>query len=180
MCACGRNSCVFHCMVVTHAIVWLSFLVLMKLGLVSSTWLIAHKAAVDIWSAAPRGHMHMCLYRCLMVGLQGSRDAKLFCQVVVPLLSDKGTVRESPAFWHTLAGVYSGLSRWFFWRRSWQPPPVFLPGESQGQRSLGGYSLWSHGVGHNWSNLVRQAVLGSISLRILVKHSIACYLLSYW
>ena len=26
------------------------------------------------------------------------------------------------------------------WRRAWQPTPVFLPGESQGQRSLVGYS----------------------------------------
>ena len=28
------------------------------------------------------------------------------------------------------------------WRREWQPTPIFLPGESQGQRSLTGYSLW--------------------------------------
>ena len=26
------------------------------------------------------------------------------------------------------------------WRRAWQPPPVFLPGESRGQRGLAGYS----------------------------------------
>ena len=26
------------------------------------------------------------------------------------------------------------------WRRKWQPTPVFLPGESHGQRSLAGYS----------------------------------------
>ena len=26
------------------------------------------------------------------------------------------------------------------WRRKWQPTPVFLPGEPQGQRSLAGYS----------------------------------------
>ena len=26
------------------------------------------------------------------------------------------------------------------WRRALQPPPVFLPGESHGQRSLAGYS----------------------------------------
>ena len=26
------------------------------------------------------------------------------------------------------------------WRRNWQPTPVFLPGESHGQRSLVGYS----------------------------------------
>ena len=29
-------------------------------------------------------------------------------------------------------------------RRAWQPIPVFLPGESHGQRSLRGYSLWGH------------------------------------
>ena len=28
------------------------------------------------------------------------------------------------------------------WRRAWQPTPVFLPGESQRQRSLVGYSPW--------------------------------------
>ena len=28
------------------------------------------------------------------------------------------------------------------WRRAWQPTPVFLPGESYGQRSLVGYSQW--------------------------------------
>ena len=36
-----------------------------------------------------------------------------------------------------------GLSPWVGnipWRREWQPTPVFLPGESQGQRSLAGYS----------------------------------------
>ena len=28
------------------------------------------------------------------------------------------------------------------WRREWQSTPVFLPGESQGPRSLVGYSPW--------------------------------------
>ena len=28
------------------------------------------------------------------------------------------------------------------WERKWQPTPVFLPGESHGQRGLEGYSLW--------------------------------------
>ena len=36
------------------------------------------------------------------------------------------------------------------WRGKWQPTPVFLPGESQGQRSLEGYSPWGHRVGHDW------------------------------
>ena len=35
------------------------------------------------------------------------------------------------------------------WRRKWKPTPVFLPGKSHGQRSLGGYSSWGHKrVGH--------------------------------
>ena len=34
------------------------------------------------------------------------------------------------------------LGREDLWRRRWQPTPVFLPGESQGQRSLVGYSAW--------------------------------------
>ena len=29
-------------------------------------------------------------------------------------------------------------------RRVWQPIPVFLPGESHGQRSLAGYRPWGH------------------------------------
>ena len=36
-------------------------------------------------------------------------------------------------------GLVPGSGR-FPWRRKWQPTPVFLPGESQGQRSLVGYS----------------------------------------
>ena len=37
-----------------------------------------------------------------------------------------------------LTGVRIGAP----WRRKWQPVPVFLPGKSQGQRSLVGYSPW--------------------------------------
>ena len=29
-----------------------------------------------------------------------------------------------------------------FWRRAWQPTPVFFPGKSHEERSLVGYSLW--------------------------------------
>ena len=39
------------------------------------------------------------------------------------------------------------------WRRSWQPPPVFLPGEFHGQRSLVAYlgSIGLQRVRHDWS-----------------------------
>ena len=40
-----------------------------------------------------------------------------------------------------------GFDRWagkIPWRREWQSTLVLLPGESQGQRSLAGYSPWGH------------------------------------
>ena len=40
-----------------------------------------------------------------------------------------------------------GFNAWvrkILWKRAWQPTPVFLPGESHGQRSLMGYSPRSH------------------------------------
>ena len=39
-------------------------------------------------------------------------------------------------------GSIPGLGR--SWRRRWQLTPVFLPGESHGQRNLAGYSPWGH------------------------------------
>ena len=36
------------------------------------------------------------------------------------------------------------LFTFMHWRRKWQPIPVFLPGESQGQGSLVGCRLWGH------------------------------------
>ena len=41
------------------------------------------------------------------------------------------------------------------WRKAWQLTPVFLPGESRGQRrpTLGLQSVWLQRVRHNWSTL---------------------------
>ena len=36
------------------------------------------------------------------------------------------------------------------WRRKWQPTPVFLPGESHGQRRLAGYSPWHWKSQQTW------------------------------
>ena len=35
--------------------------------------------------------------------------------------------------------------------KNWQPTPVFLLGESHGQRSLEDYSPWAYKVGHGWA-----------------------------
>ena len=45
----------------------------------------------------------------------------------------------------TCQGRRPGSDPWVWripWRRAWQPTPVFLPGESHGQRCLVGYSPW--------------------------------------
>ena len=46
------------------------------------------------------------------------------------------------------------LFTFIHWRRKWQPTPVFLPGESQGQRSL---VVGSHRIGHDWCDLAAAA-----------------------
>ena len=51
-------------------------------------------------------------------------------------------VKNSPA---NAGDMRCGFDLWVGkipWRRKWQPTPVFLPGESHGQRSLAGYSPW--------------------------------------
>ena len=63
------------------------------------------------------------------------------------------------------------------WRRKWQPIPVFLPGESHGQRSLAGYTPWGHKesdmtkrlthTGYNWNGYKAQN-LGCKSVGLLL------------
>ena len=63
------------------------------------------------------------------------------------------------SFIHLSATQLSDFTFTFMhWRRKWQPTPVFLPGESQGQGSLVGcLSMGSHRIGHNWSDLAAAA-----------------------
>ena len=51
------------------------------------------------------------------------------------------------------------LFTFMHWWRKWQPTPVFLPGESQGQEPDGLPSMGSHRVGHDWSDLAAAAVV---------------------
>ena len=66
-------------------------------------------------------------------------------------LSSKGSTCNAGAVGDMGSIPVSGRSPW---RRAWQPTPVFLSGESHGQRSLAGYSPWGRKVWHQWSNLV--------------------------
>ena len=48
-------------------------------------------------------------------------------------------LKDLPSVWETWV---RSLVRRIPWRSEWLPTPVFLPGESHGQRSLVGYSPW--------------------------------------
>ena len=64
------------------------------------------------------------------------------------------------------------------WRRKWQPTPVFLPGESHGQRSLVGYSPW-HCKELDMTEATEHKVIIKINkiLHILLKYAIMLRLL---
>ena len=49
------------------------------------------------------------------------------------------------------------LFTFMHWRRKWQPTPVFLPGESQGQEPGGVSSMGSERVRHDWRDLAAAA-----------------------
>ena len=57
-----------------------------------------------------------------------------------------------------------------YWRRKWQPTPVFLPGESHGQRSLVGYSPW----GRTESDMTEQPSIAHIAYSTIYINLEAC------
>ena len=71
-----------------------------------------------------------------------------------------------------------------FWRRQWQPTPVFLPGESHGRRSLIG-STGSQRVGHDWATSLRHSLpiawnFLSIASLLITSHQSLPKLLSFY
>ena len=76
----------------------------------------------------------------------------------IPWMEEPGRL-QSMGLWRVGHDWATSLSLFTFmhWRRKWQPTPVFLPEESQGQQSLVGCCLWGHTVRHNWSDLAAAA-----------------------
>ena len=63
---------------------------------------------------------------------------------------------DGGTWWSAVHGVTKSRTRlsnftftFMHWRRKWQPTPVFLPGESQGQEPGGLLSMGLHRVGHD-------------------------------
>ena len=75
------------------------------------------------------------------------------------------------------AAVHEGAKSWtrlsdftftfMHWRRKWQPTPVFLPGESQGWRSLAGCCLW----GRTESDATEETLQQQQHIGILTKYA---------
>ena len=63
----------------------------------------------------------------------------------IPWMEEPGRL-QSMGLWRVGHYWATSLSLFTFmhWRRKWQPTPVFLSGDSQGQGSLVGCHLWGH------------------------------------
>ena len=61
----------------------------------------------------------------------------------IPWMEEPGRLQSMGLLGVGLDQVTSlSLFTFMQWRRKWQPTPMFLPGESQGQGSLVGCCLW--------------------------------------
>ena len=63
----------------------------------------------------------------------------------IPWMEEPGRLQSMGSLrvghdWVTSLSLFTFMN----WRRKWQPTPVLLPGESQGQGSLVGCRLWGH------------------------------------
>ena len=124
-----------------HTPQWIIFR--LNLSSVSSAYLEKHKAHWDSTLA------NTCAFRVFISGLCLKKEK---CLAILILLSNSPyvyawafqvaqVVKNLPV----TAGRFKrhGFNSWvgkLLWRRTWQPTPVFLPGESHWQRSLMSYS----------------------------------------
>ena len=60
----------------------------------------------------------------------------------IPWTEESGGLQSMESQLDTTERLTFSLSNIIVWRRKWQPTPVFLPRESQGQRSLVGCRPW--------------------------------------
>ena len=60
----------------------------------------------------------------------------------IPWTEESGGLQSMESQLDTTERLTFSLSNIIVWRRKWQPTPVFLPRESQGQKSLVGCRPW--------------------------------------
>ena len=92
----------------------------------------------------PRVKTHFVIYSCVMtIWEKAMAPHSSTVARKIPWMEEPGRLQSmgSLRVRHNWATSLS-LSTFMHWRRKWQPAPVFLLGESHGQRSLVGCSPW--------------------------------------
>ena len=99
--------------------------------------LLFAKGCVEMWAESTISlngkYKHTCIYMLTNTPLK--IIISWASQVVL-------AVKNLPANSGDKRGRFNGCVGKIPWRRAWQPIPVFLPGESHGQRSVVGNSPW--------------------------------------
>ena len=102
---------------------------------------------------------NMIISSCIPVAIYYSFDlfygrVVFHCAWEIPWTEEPGRL-QSMGLWRVGHDWATSLLLFTFmhWRRKWQPTPVFLPGESQGQEPGGLPSTGSHRVRHDWHDL---------------------------
>ena len=116
-------------------------------------------------------------------GIQGSvtHSSILEASLVAQMVKNLPAVQETKV---------PSLGREIPWRRAWQPTPVFLSGESHGQRCLVGYSPWdrihrqladrSAGAGWCWVASARMVLLSFVWPLVIQKASLGLFSGQMW
>ena len=119
---------------------------------------------LPLWETMPsyRSSTQMCRIRLWDTGFHfpeataavGAAGGKTQLQIFSPLIPRAAGASGKESVCQSRRRKICGFEPWVRkipWRRKWQPSPVFLPGESPGQRSLAGYSPWGRRARHNWA-----------------------------
>ena len=108
------------------------------------------------WSKSERERQILYIHAYISEKAMATHSSTLAWKI--PWMEEPGGLQSmgSLRFGHDWATSLS-LFTFMHWRRKWQPTPVFLPGESQGQEPNGLASMRSHRVGHDWSDLAPAA-----------------------
>ena len=107
-------------------------------------WIQKAQGRVDLIGIQPLGIITVNIYirlPCVSEKAMAPHSSTLAWKI--PWTEEPGRLQSmgSLRVWHYWATSLS-LFTLMHWRRKWQPTPVFLPGESQGWRSLVGCRLW--------------------------------------
>ena len=103
-------------------------------------------ALLSLWdlNTPARDQMHAWNCRALTTGSgEGNRTHSSTLAWEIPWVEEPGGLQSMGSLrvghdWATSLSLFTFVH----WRRKWQPTPAFLPGESQGRRSLVGCRLW--------------------------------------